>query len=150
MMAEQVPNGWIATSLSEIASKLVDGSHNPPAKQAKGLPMLSAVNINDNKILFSDFRLITESDFKQEDQRTKIASGDVLLTIVGAIGRTAVVPEGIQKFTLQRSVAVITPVLVPSKFLMYQIESPRVAQYFKDNARGTAQKGVNLKTLDAT
>lgn len=150
MMAKQVPNGWIATSLSEIASKLVDGSHNPPAKQAKGLPMLSAVNINDNKILFSDFRLITESDFKQEDQRTKIASGDVLLTIVGAIGRTAVVPEGIQKFTLQRSVAVITPVLVPSKFLMYQIESPRVAQYFKDNARGTAQKGVYLKTLGAT
>jgi len=112
--------------------------------------MLSAVNINDNKILFSDFRLITESDFKQEDQRTKIASGDILLTIVGAIGRTAVVPEGIQKFTLQRSVAVITPVLLPSKFLMYQIEAPRVAQYFKDNARGTAQKGVYLKTLGAT
>jgi type I restriction enzyme S subunit len=150
MMAEQLPEGWIATSLSEIASKLVDGSHNPPAKQATGLPMLSAVNINDNKILFSDFRLITEPDFKQEDQRTRIAPGDVLLTIVGAIGRTAVVPEGIQKFTLQRSVAVITPVLVPSKFLMYQIESPRVAQYFKDNARGTAQKGVYLKTLGAT
>ncbi len=149
-MIEQLPEGWIATSLSEIASKLVDGSHNPPAKQATGLPMLSAVNINDNKILFSDFRLITESEFKQEDQRTKIASGDVLLTIVGAIGRTAVVPEGIPQFTLQRSVAVITPVLVPSKFLMYQIESPRVAQYFKDNARGTAQKGVYLKTLGAT
>ena len=150
MMTEQLPEGWIATSLAEIASKLVDGSHNPPAKQATGLPMLSAVNINDNKILFSDFRLITESDFKQEDQRTKIASGDILLTIVGAIGRTAVVPEGIQKFTLQRSVAVITPVLLPSKFLMYQIEAPRVAQYFKDNARGTAQKGVYLKTLGAT
>jgi len=149
-MTEQLPEGWIATSLAEIASKLVDGSHNPPAKQATGLPMLSAVNINDNKILFSDFRLITESDFKQEDQRTKIASGDILLTIVGAIGRTAVVPEGIQKFTLQRSVAVITPVLLPSKFLMYQIEAPRVAQYFKDNARGTAQKGVYLKTLGAT
>ena len=149
-MAEQLPEGWIATSLSEIASKLVDGSHNPPAKQATGLPMLSAVNINDNKILFSDFRLITEAGFKQEDQRTKIAPGDVLLTIVGAIGRTAVVPEGIQQFTLQRSVAVITPVLVPSKFLMYQIESPRVARYFTDNARGTAQKGVYLKTLGAT
>ena len=150
VMAEQLPNGWLATSLSEISSKLVDGSHNPPAKQATGLPMLSAVNINDNKILFSDFRLITEAGFKQEDQRTKITPGDVLLTIVGAIGRTAVVPEGIQQFTLQRSVAVITPVLVSSKFLMYQIESPRVARYFTDNARGTAQKGVYLKTLGAT
>ncbi len=150
MEAGELPVGWVATSLSEIASKLVDGSHNPPAKQASGLPMLSAVNINDNKILFSDFRLITEADFEQEDRRTKVVAGDVLLTIVGAIGRTAVVPEAIGKFTLQRSVAVITPVLVSSKFLMYQIEAPRVAQYFKDNARGTAQKGVYLKTLGAT
>ncbi len=149
-MVEQVPQGWVATPLSAIASKLVDGSHNPPEKQATGLPMLSAVNIKDNHIQFSDFRLITEASFKLEDQRTKIASGDVLLTIVGAIGRTAVVPEGIQRFTLQRSVAVITPILVSSKFLMYQIESPRVARYFKDNARGTAQKGVYLKTLGAT
>lgn len=150
MEAGALPVGWVATSLSEIASKLVDGSHNPPAKQVSGLPMLSAVNINDNKILFSDFRLITEADFEQEDRRTKVVAGDVLLTIVGAIGRTAVVPEAIGKFTLQRSVAVITPVLVSSKFLMYQIEAPRVAQYFKDNARGTAQKGVYLKTLGAT
>jgi type I restriction enzyme S subunit len=150
MEAGELPAGWVATSLSEISSKLVDGSHNPPAKQAKGLPMLSAVNINDNKILFSDFRWITEEGFRQEDQRTKIVPGDVLLTIVGAIGRTAVVPEGIQKFTLQRSVAVISPVLVSPKFLMYQIESPRVARYFTDNARGTAQKGVYLKTLGAT
>jgi len=112
--------------------------------------MLSAVNINDNKIIFSDYRLISEDAFCLEDRRTKITPGDVLLTIVGAIGRTAVVPESTLKFTLQRSVAVIAPILVSPKFLMYQIEAPRVAQYFKDNARGTAQKGIYLKSLGIT
>jgi type I restriction enzyme S subunit len=149
-MSEQIPSWWVATSLLAISSKLVDGSHNPPAKQGAGLPMLSAVNINDNKIIFSDYRLISEDAFCLEDRRTKITPGDVLLTIVGAIGRTAVVPESTLKFTLQRSVAVIAPILVSPKFLMYQIEAPRVAQYFKDNARGTAQKGIYLKSLGIT
>ncbi|MBX9894245.1 MAG: restriction endonuclease subunit S [Nitrosomonas sp.] len=145
-----IPSWWEAASLSDVISKLVDGSHNPPVKQGMGFPMLSAVNINDNKIIFSDYRLISEDAFLLEDRRTRIAPGDVLLTIVGAIGRTAVVPEAISKFTLQRSVAVITPKLIAPKFLMYQFESPRIARYFKNNARGTAQKGVYLKTLGST
>ncbi|HPT50191.1 MAG TPA: restriction endonuclease subunit S [Accumulibacter sp.] len=112
--------------------------------------MLSAVNINDNKIIFSDYRLIKEDSFLLEDRRTRITPNDVLLTIVGAIGRTAVVSKATPKFTLQRSVAVISPLLIDSKFLMYQFESPRIALHFKKNARGTAQKGVYLKTLGNT
>lgn len=112
--------------------------------------MLSAVNINDNRIIFSDYRLIKEDAFLLEDRRTRIAPNDVLLTIVGAIGRTAVVSKATPKFTLQRSVAVVSPLLIDSKFLMYQFESPRISLHFKKNARGTAQKGVYLKTLGNT
>ncbi len=112
--------------------------------------MLSAVNISNNKVEFSSYRLITPEDFEIENKRTKIQTGDVLLTIVGAIGRTAIVSEHLPKFTLQRSVAVLSPVMVDSKFLMYQLESPKLALHFKRNAKGTAQKGVYLKTLGAT
>jgi len=109
--------------------------------------MLSAVNISENRVHFSTYRYIDEADFEREAQRTRIQPGDVLLTIVGAIGRVAVVPKVIDPFTLQRSVAVLTPIQIDSKFLMYQLESPRIANFFKANARGTAQKGVYLKTL---
>ena len=146
----RVPDWWVSACLSDVSSKLVDGSHNPPPKQDKGLPMLSAVNINANKIIFSDYRLVKEDSFLLEDHRTRITPNDVLLTIVGAIGRTAVVTKATPKFTLQRSVAVISPLLIDSKFLMYQFESPRIALHFKKNARGTAQKGVYLKTLGNT
>ncbi len=112
--------------------------------------MLSAVNIFKNKIHFSTYRLISEDSFIKEDQRTDIKSGDVLLTIVGAIGRAAVVPEKCEKFTLQRSVAVIKPILLDSRFLMYQLEESRISNFFKNNARGTAQKGIYLRTLGST
>lgn len=145
-----IPKGWDSATLSEITCKLVDGSHNPPPKQDDGFPMLSAINIDDNKINFSSYRLITKSSFELEDCRTRIKAGDVLLTIVGAIGRTAVVPDGIKPFTLQRSVAVLTPILVDPKFLMYQIESPDLSNFFMRNARGTAQKGIYLNFLGGT
>jgi type I restriction enzyme, S subunit len=138
-------------NLREVVTKLVDGSHNPPPKQETGLPMLSARNIDRGQVLFDDYRLISESAFVSENARTRIAAGDVLLTIVGTIGRTAVVPDGSQPFALQRSVAVLTPAanLLP-KFLCYQLQSPAIQRHFEANARGTAQKGVYLKTLGQT
>jgi type I restriction enzyme, S subunit len=142
-----LPKDWVLVPLQDLVRKLVDGSHNPPEKKPVGLPMLSAINIANNKVEFSTFRLIDPISFANEDRRTRVSPGDVLLTIVGAIGRTAIVPAQCRPFTLQRSVAVISPILLDPKFLMYQLEAPQLSRYLKDNARGTAQKGVYLKTL---
>lgn len=109
--------------------------------------MLSARNISDFTINFDDFRLISDVDFELEHSRTRVSSGDVLLTIVGTIGRTAVVPQKIQEFALQRSVAVLKPLGVDSRYLAYLLSAPETQQWLQDNAKGTAQKGVYLKTL---
>ncbi|WP_225204462.1 restriction endonuclease subunit S [Novosphingobium huizhouense] len=148
-IARELPKGWIAVTLEDVCLKITDGSHNPPAKQPHGRAMLSAVNIFNNQISFDQVRLITPDDFEREDRRTEVSPGDVLLTIVGSIGRVATVPATVERFTLQRSVAVLKPHHIHSRFLMYQIESSRPQGYLRDNAKGTAQKGVYLRTLAA-
>jgi type I restriction enzyme S subunit len=142
-----LPAGWTGTTLKAICSKIVDGSHNPPKAVAAGKPMLSARNIRGRAIYLDEFRFISDDDFEQEHARTQIQAGDVLLTIVGAIGRTAVVPSGAPAFALQRSVAVLRPVAIKSRALAYALEAPEVQKYMADNARGTAQKGIYLGTL---
>jgi type I restriction enzyme S subunit len=148
--SNSLPPNWKCVALKEVVSKLVDGSHNPPSKKSSGYPMLSARNIENNKIVYDDYRLISKTDYELEHKRTKIAPGDVLLTIVGTIGRSAIVPEGTEPLTLQRSVAVITPAGLLPKFLMYQFQAPFIQRYFEAQARGTAQKGVYLGTLGET
>lgn len=111
--------------------------------------MLSAKNIQSGKIHFDELRLLSKEDFEIENRRTKISAGDVLLTIVGAIGRTAVVPEKHPEFTLQRSVAVLKPELIDSNYLRYLLDSPVAQIFFLVNAKGTAQKGIYLKALGA-
>ena len=145
-----LPQGWIIVPLSEVVDKITDGSHNPPPKQDSGKPMLSARNIENNRIVFNEFRLLSEEAFEIENRRTQVSPGDVLLTIVGTIGRAAVVPENYEPFTLQRSVAVLSPSVTTSKFLMYQLQSPNVQSFFKETAKGTAQKGIYLQALGQT
>lgn len=146
-MSDRLPDGWTERPLRALLSKLVDGSHNPPKPAASGRPMLSARNIDDGRIIFDDFRLISDSDFVRENQRTQVSPGDILLTIVGALGRAAVVPPETESFTLQRSVAVLRPQGIEPAFLAAQIRGPAIQQWIQANAKGTAQRGLYLGAL---
>lgn len=141
-------SGWQKTSLSRLASRISDGSHNPPrGVELSGFLMLSSKNVYDDKITLESPRYLSESEFNSEDRRTAIRPGDVLLTIVGTIGRSAVVSEELPAITLQRSVAVIRPdaSVVDSRFLMYSLINS--SDELNSKARGVAQKGIYLEAL---
>ena len=142
-----LPDSWNWASLREIALSISDGSHNPPPNNGSGIPLLSAANINDNSILMNEIsRWITNEEWKIENKRTNIEVGDVLLTIVGSIGRSAVVQNN-NHFALQRSVAVIKPCLINPLYLMHIFQSPQIQKWLTDNSKGTAQKGIYLNAL---
>ena len=90
MVGFDLPEEWCLTKIGDVCSKITDGSHNPPRASTEGLPMLSAKNIHNGIVDFNlEHRLIPHDDFFIEDKRTNIKANDVLLTIVGALGRTA-------------------------------------------------------------
>ena len=132
--------------IKDICTGVADGSHNPPQgiSESKYL-MLSSKNIFDSQITLDDPRYLSEEDLERDHKRTKIVAGDVLLTIVGTVGRAAVVGEDMPCFTLQRSVAVLHPKkeVCSSKYLMYALQSKR--SYIESRAKGVAQKGNYLK-----
>jgi len=142
----ELPRGWIWVNLKDIAEKISDGSHNPPPKQITGVPMLSAQNVENDNIIFSEFRYISEDDYNKESARTIIEPDDVLLTIVGTIGRSAVVKANTPKFSIQRSVAVIRVKTNP-QYLAFVLQSPPIKNFLIKNAKGTAQKGIYLNQL---
>ena len=69
------------------------------------------------------------------------------MTIVGTVGRTAVVNAEIGNITLQRSVAVLHPRhdVCISRYLMYILQSKK--EVFERESHGVAQKGLYLKQL---
>ncbi|MCQ2476858.1 MAG: restriction endonuclease subunit S [Clostridia bacterium] len=134
--------------IKDICTGVTDGSHNPPQGiESSDYLMLSSKNIFDNKITFENPRYLSEVDFELENKRTKISAGDVLLTIVGTVGRAAVVDSNMPCFTLQRSVAVLHPKadICNSRYLMYALQGKR--SYIENHAKGIAQKGIYLKEV---
>lgn len=140
--------GWTIRTIGEVALHLCDGSHNPPVGiDFSKYPMLSSKNIFFDSYDYSEPRYLTKEQFDIENKRTNVSDGDILLTIVGTIGRVCCIKEPFQPFTLQRSVAVIKPNknIIISRYLMYCLCG--LNAYFNKEAKGVAQKGIYLKQL---
>lgn len=140
--------GWTIMTIGEVALHLCDGSHNPPVGiDFSEYPMLSSKNIFFDSYDYSEPRYLTKEQFDIENKRTNVSDGDILLTIVGTIGRVCCIKEPFQPFTLQRSVAVIKPNknIIISRYLMYCLCG--LNAYFNKEAKGVAQKGIYLKQL---
>lgn len=145
----EIPENWKWVRLKELCTKIVDGDHNPPAgvKEATSYLMLSAQNINRGTLTNLDnVRYLSADVFEEENKRTKLEVDDVLLTIVGTIGRSCVYQGGFN-ICFQRSVAVITT-LIYSKFLKYAFDIPFIQNFMIDNATGAAQLGFYLNKLE--
>lgn len=136
-------------TLSELTDKITDGSHNPPTGivENQGYMMLSSQNIINNSINYDNVRYLKKEDFEKENRRTDLQKGDVLLTIVGTVGRTAIMTEE-SNIVLQRSVAVIKPNKeINSAYLVGALNSESVIKQLNKGAKGVAQKGIYLNDL---
>ena len=143
----ELPNGWRWCRFSTICYKLTDGSHNPPPKRAKGFRVISARNIKNGRILFTDEdRLCDQNGFNKENPRTQISKGDVILGIIGgSIGNTAIYGYD-EPVIAQRSIAIFGS-SINNKYMKLLLDSPLFQQQFNSKSNGTAQGGVYLGEL---
>ena len=150
LIRELCPDGVKYKKLGEIATKITDGMHNLPkgAGTDGAYPILSAQNINNGIIDINASKWVSREIFEIENRRTNVQKGDVLLTIVGAIGRVAVVDTDL-KALFQRSVCVIKldNSVAISRYVFFALQSSSVQSYIQVNAHGAAQKGIYLDNV---
>lgn len=144
-----IPRSWRWVKLGDICSKIVDGDHNPPKgiKQKTEYLMASAININHDRIENLDnVRYLSKDVFDEENKRTNLQINDVLLTIVGTMGRSCVYEGGLN-LCFQRSVSVITT-LVNSRYIKRVLDASYIQKFMQDNATGAAQLGFYLNKVE--
>ncbi len=145
-----VPKGWEFKKLSQITEFIKDGTHGTHKRYESGIPMLSAKNITKkNTVCFEDAPYISEKDYNKIHANYIIKSGDILLTVVGTIGRVAIVPKELSKnFTLQRSVAIIRVTEnISNQYLMQLFSNDDFTRLLHRKSNSTAQAGIYLGEL---
>jgi type I restriction enzyme S subunit len=134
--------------LSEISEFITDGTHGSPERTETGVPVLSAQNVAGGTLSYLTSRYTSEAEYQAFKKRLDIAIGDVLLTIVGSIGRAAVVSEK-RPAVFQRSVAVIRPKhkVADSAYLLHLFHSSCFQTELYRNSNQSSQAGVYLGRL---
>ena len=108
-LAGELPRDWHYVALSELAIPergITYGIVQPGKHQEDGIPIVRVNDIRFGRINPSD-PLRVAPDIAAKYQRTELQGGELVLTLVGTVGESAIVPEELAGWNVARAVAVI-------------------------------------------
>ena len=141
-------DAWEQRKLGDLLILLKDGSHGTHKNTDEGVYLLSAKNIKNGQInIMPDDRIISWEDYDVIHKNYELQFGDILLTIVGSIGETAIYNLK-TKVTFQRSVAFLRPSSdLNNGFLYTLINTDRFQNQLQTKQVVSAQPGIYLGDL---
>ena len=141
---------WEQHKLKDVVDLLKDGTHGTH-KNGKEAFLLSAKNIKNGQLIIDELtdRKISGDDYNLIFQNYTLVDQDLLVTIVGTIGQTALYKESDIKLAFQRSVAIIRGNKnMNQNFLKSTVDSNYIQKQLKQAASMSAQAGVYLGDLE--
>lgn len=137
--------GWPVNELSDLTTKITDGTHKTPKYVENGVTFLSAKNIKPHGLDFQDTKFITHEEHDQLTKRCNPERGDILLSKSGSLGTAAIV-EIDEEFSLFESAALIKPKLdkIEAKFLLHYLNAEPVKRMLLKEQKGVAIRHLHL------
>lgn len=143
---------WEWKKIEDCCLLIKDGTHGTHKDVIAGIPLLSAKDIYENSVHVPfDARKISEHDYKKIYSKYELKKEDVLITIVGTLGRTAIIDSNTPRIAFQRSVAVMRPStqLITAKYLNYVCNSHNFQNEIEIRKKKGAQPGIYLGELSS-
>ena len=138
------PFGWEKNILGSVCD-VRDGTHDSPQYYETGHPLVTSKNVTGGKIDLTGCSLICETDFKKINERSKVDIGDIIMPMIGTVGKPVVVD--IEPNFAIKNVALIK-FKTDSKVLNIYICALLQSDYFDDavlsKVRGGTQKFISL------
>jgi type I restriction enzyme S subunit len=138
---------WNVLELGSVLDYLTSGSRGWAAHYAEsGDLFLRIQNVGHDELRMDDVAFVKAPD-TAEARRTKVASGDVLLSITADLGRTAVVPVGLGPAFINQHLAIVrTRAFVP-RFLSAYLSSPSGQSQVLSKNRQGVKAGLNFDDI---
>ena len=138
------PFGWDKELLG-IVCDVRDGTHDSPQYYETGLPLVTSRNVTGGKIDLTNCSLICETDFKKINERSKVDIGDIIMPMIGTVGKPVIVD--IEPNFAIKNVSLIK-FRSDSRVLNNYVRALLQSDYFDDavlsKVRGGTQKFISL------
>ncbi len=145
----EIPSSWEWVRLETACSKITDGEHLTPPLSEAGIPLLSAKDVRDTYLDFTDTKFVDEEVAQKSRSRCNPEFDDILVVSRGAtVGRTCRVDID-RVFCLMGSVLLFKPVssLVCSKWLEYCFKSPFGIETLLSTSSSSAQQAIYIRDM---
>ncbi|EHO82721.1 hypothetical protein HMPREF0380_01578 [Eubacterium infirmum F0142] len=136
--------------LIEYGRNIAYGIVQPGKPVDHGIPMIRVNNFDHGRIELSNIIQVSPK-IEEKYSRTRLQGNEILLTLVGSVGQTALVDENMKNYNVARAVAVI-PIKsgINRNWVKYYLDSNVPQQYFKEELNTTVQATLNLKSVKKT
>ena len=134
--------------LNDICDLITCGVAKRPNYVESGIPFLSARNIKKQKIIWNNYKFISQKTHKELTKYNKPLKGDILYTRVGSYGEAAIVDDD-REFSLFVSLTLIKPKhdIINNKFLVYFLNSPIGKLMAKKNVNSSGVGNLNVSKV---
>ena len=142
-----VPNGWHSKPLVQLLDKIIDYRGQSVPKSSSGIPLITARNVREGYLDFSNQEYVDESKFEEWMSRGTPQKGDILFTTEAPLGKACRFPSEGMYAVGQRTVTLRTNKKLDSEFLLYTILSERGQQLIDLRSSGSTAKGIKSSEL---
>ena len=137
-------DAWEQRKLGEVKD-VRDGTHDSPKYISSGYPLVTSKNLTENGLDYSDISYISEDDFLDINQRSKVEIGDIIFGMIGTIGNPVMVTS--EGFAIKNVALLKNNGIIKNSFLIHLLKSPIFTKYVNlENAGGT-QKFLGLTQI---
>lgn len=147
----KIPESWLVPKLLYVLrAKICDGPHETPNYMEDGIPFISIDSLNDSKTINLENvrRYISDEDYEQYCQKTKIEHGDILFSKAATIGKTAIV--GNERFMVWSPLAVIKhdPSRINNTYLYYLLNCSQLINAMALSGSVNTQINVGMREME--
>ena len=146
----RVPEEWEVVELSSVTpspDSITYGVLKPGPFFEAGTPLLQITDVIHGDINVASLHRISP-ELDSQYKRTRLEGGELVVSLVGTIGRIAYIPYSLRGANLHRNLALVRIVEPNSiRFMFHYLRSNIAQKEIADNTLGSTQALLNLSNL---
>lgn len=144
----KIPSDWEILLAEDICVKVTDGTHDSPKPQSEGKLLFTSKNIKRGNLVKESAYLISEVEYIKANGRSKVDTFDVLFSMIGTIGESAIVFDSPVEFAIKNvGLFKLNGNANLANWFYYYLNSQIANKYIKSNIKGTTQNYITLDSL---
>lgn len=143
---EEAKEDWDEVTVSSLF-EVRDGTHDSPKQSPIGYPLVTSKHIGDGVLDFDSCYLISSDDYDKVNARSKVETGDILLSMIGTLGRTYLECDEVNYAIKNIGLFKTSQNPVWKYFIYLWLNSVQGKQFVDEHKSGSTQEYLSLGSL---